>query len=517
MTVTLLNLTDDQLADLYDSGDTETRDAVLAELERQDAAHEAERRRAAWRASPAGQVRQARMDEWMTAAHAEFLAAEEATRGVMLSAAGLATGRDPFPMLWTCSDTEFIRLASEDLRRWRDYDAVTFTRRRDYMLGGWSAREEDYPMDDTEVIDLDPDELAELEALDDDDLGDDAGELEFPTFAADSHDPLPLEWNWRDRFPRGHVVVVAGWRESGKGIMGWNVTAAISNGWPLPGEAGPKEPGAVIGIWDEDDPNEDNAWRARAAGADVSRVYDLTMMPGGTPFELSAARGDMGNIPELLGFIRKLRARELNPRLVILDPLDNLVMNGSIQSKQGACRLIRRLEFVARRTGVTILIFHHLVDDGTKRGKVGGSSKIVDVPRWVYRIERDEDAPELMVLRKHKGNQGDPDAIRYRVVKDGHDSRISWVAKEQYTAEERSWRDNAPAQNRILTRSPQPRSAEQVALEAGLPYGSVRVTLTKLAKRGLAVNVERGLWAAAALSPPQVEQPQVSGLRVISR
>jgi AAA domain/IclR helix-turn-helix domain len=242
------------------------------------------------------------------------------------------------------------------------------------------------------------------------------------------------------------------------------------------------------------------------------------MLPGGTPFELSAARGDMGNIPELLGFIRKLRARELNPRLVILDPLDNLVMNGTIQSKQGAVRLMKRLEFVARRTGVTILIFHHLVEDG-KKGKVGGSSKVVDVPRWVYRIERDEDAPELMILKKYKGNRGDPQPIRYRVIKDGLDSRISWVGGEQYTAEERSWRDMRPGQDRVLdllAKSTRPLGARDIAATVGLPENSVRVMIHKLAKAGRVYSPERGVWLPADTSN-QVEYSQVRGLTVVPR
>jgi AAA domain len=330
----------------------------------------------------------------------------------------------------------------------------------------------------------------------------------FPTFADEDHDPLPREWNWAGRLPRGKVVIIAGWREAGKGLVGWNLTAALTNGWLLPGEAGdperiaaglpPKEPATVIGIWDEDDPNEDGAWRARAAGADLSRVVDLTTLPGGSPFELSAARGDNGDLPALLGAIRTLRQAGRNPRLVIMDPLDNLVMNGSHMSKQGATRLIRRLEFVARRTGVTVLVFHHLVEDG-KAGKVGGSSKIVDVPRWVYRIERDEEAPELMILRKHKGNSGDPEDIRYRVVKDGQRSRIEWVAAADVQAEERSWRQqDAPAQNRILTALASCASSltlSQLGTMTGIERDSLWVLLTTLKRKGLVANPERGRWA----------------------
>lgn len=346
---------------------------------------------------------------------------------------------------------------------------------------------------------------AEVDAID-------RGEFAFPTFASGSHQTLPREWNWAGRLPRGKVVLITGWRDCGKGLVGWNLTAALTNGWPLPGETGPKEPASVIGIWDEDDRNEDNSPRADAAGADRGRVYDMTELPGGTPFELSAAKGDMGNIPELLGFIRQLRQAGRNPRLVIMDPLDNLVMTGSHVSKQGATRLIRRLEFVARRTGVTIVIFHHLVEDG-KGGKVGGSSKLVDVPRWVYRIERDEEAPELWSLRKFKGNVGDPDPIRYRLVKDGDRSHIEWVAAQDVQAEERSWRQqDAPAQNRILTALASCASSltlSQLGTMTGIERDSLRVLLTTLKRKGLVVNAERGRWALDRASVRVVTEDQL--------
>jgi hypothetical protein len=41
----------------------------------------------------------------------------------------------------------------------------------------------------------------------------------FPTFADDSHRPLPREWNWENRLPRGKVVLICGWRECGSGRL----------------------------------------------------------------------------------------------------------------------------------------------------------------------------------------------------------------------------------------------------------------------------------------------------------
>jgi hypothetical protein len=388
----------------------------------------------------------------------------------------------------------------------------------------------------TETLELDfPED--EPEDLDEDAL-EPGGLPTFPTFADVTHDPLPIEWNWEGRIPRGHVVLMAGFREVAKGLLGWSVIGAVTNGLLLPGEEGdperiaaglsPKEPGDVIGVWAEDDANEDNAWRARASGTDLGRVHDASiLLPGGTPFELSAARGDMGNIPELLGYIRQLRTAGRNPRLVVLDPLDNLVMNGTIQSPQGATRLMKRLEFVARRTGVTVLVVHHLRPQG-KDGKVGGSSKVVDVPRWVYTLKPDEDAPELMVMHREKGNQGKPADLRYRIVRDGHASRIEWVPAEDVRAEGMSWRSQAPGQSRIL-------AALKSAGPAGLPLAklqevtridpdSLRVMLSKLKAAGLAVNPERGVWRTRLAVVPDAsgygvvaEQPQVTALQAVNR
>ena len=282
------------------------------------------------------------------------------------------------------------------------------------------------------------------------------------TYADAEAEPLETEYNWLDRFPRGAVVLVAGWRESAKGLLTWNLTAAATNGKPLPGETEGRAPADVVMISAEDDLNEDKAWRARAAGARLDRVHDLTQLEDGSPFELSASKTSPGDAPMLLGFLRQLRvscmcgftgsdAADLaahldeggagcearNPRWVFMDPLNQLVMDGSIKTDQGARRLIGRLERVARLTGVTIVIIHHFV----KSGSIGGSQGLVDAPRWVYEIQPDPAAPDCKIIHTHKCNKGSPEDIRYRIIRDGHDSRIEWVQQGPgMEREERSWR-----------------------------------------------------------------------------
>lgn len=51
-------------------------------------------------------------------------------------------------MLWTCSERQFERWASEEMKRWRAFDAPSFTRRRDYMRDASRPRAGDYPWHD---------------------------------------------------------------------------------------------------------------------------------------------------------------------------------------------------------------------------------------------------------------------------------------------------------------------------------------------------------------------------------
>ena len=76
------------------------------------------------------------------------LGRHEAACGNLLSSAG--PGRDAWPMLWTCSDRDLDRWASEDLKRWREHDAPAFTRRADYMRQAARPRAGERPWDERE-------------------------------------------------------------------------------------------------------------------------------------------------------------------------------------------------------------------------------------------------------------------------------------------------------------------------------------------------------------------------------
>lgn len=117
-------LTDQELGAMYGDGTGPVAAAAIAEARRRD---RRDRRRL-----QAARRREAIDAAWHEAAHAEYLAAEAGTCGVMLSAAGDGVGRQPFPLLWTCSEADFARYASEEMKRWRA-EAPAFTRRAEYF------------------------------------------------------------------------------------------------------------------------------------------------------------------------------------------------------------------------------------------------------------------------------------------------------------------------------------------------------------------------------------------------
>jgi hypothetical protein len=93
----------------------------MAELARRDAEADRERKGRAWRSSPGRQRYAARDSAWCEAARVEAQQAEAAIRGYMLAPG--APRRDAFPVLWTCSERQFERWASEEMKYWRAFDA----------------------------------------------------------------------------------------------------------------------------------------------------------------------------------------------------------------------------------------------------------------------------------------------------------------------------------------------------------------------------------------------------------
>jgi hypothetical protein len=217
---------------------------------------------------------------------------------------------------------------------------------------------------------------------------------------------LPARYLWPGVIPYRTPVMIAAPGGTGKGLLLAAITGITTRGQPFPGEAAGREPQSVIIIAPEDDANEDLAFRLAAAGADLSLVHDLTLLPDGSSFLLP------DNIPELKRAITEVNAAGPPAGLVILDPL--LAMCSSTLSSARAARtVIDGLQAVTRETGVAMIISHHTV----KSGEIAGNKSLTDALRIVYVLGAASESERRMT--SWKTNRAAAAPVRFSITGTG--------------------------------------------------------------------------------------------------
>jgi hypothetical protein len=296
-------------------------------------------------------------------------------------------------------------------------------------------------------------------------------------------DRLAAEWAWQSRIPVGELTILAGLGGTGKGLLTVDLAARISRGDPLPGCTELQAPGNVLLVSAEDDPNVITVNRLTAAGADISRIFDLSA-PGGVPFELP------GHLPVLRQAVTETRAR-----LVVLDPLAGIapIPLTSVARVRGLLAPLRQL---AQDTGTAIVITHHL----TKGGTVAGSRAIIDGVRSVLTLERDSADESIRVLSVAKSNMGSDDVplVKYKVVSGTEAACIEYVTETAGEA--------ITAKDQVLAALPDGGSAvtgQEIAARSGMPYSNVRIMLARLVASGRACSPRHGTFSRASTTTGQ--------------
>lgn len=309
--------------------------------------------------------------------------------------------------------------------------------------------------------------------------------------------PVEPEWRFPGWVQQGGVTYIAGDGGVGKSFLTADWAARITRGLPLPGTDGEStEPGSVILISAEDDPNMSMAYRLRAANADLSRVYDMT---------------DDFTVPDGLASLRDDIAEIGDVKMVVIDPLAAVL--GTVPGTRRQLALtsgnatLRRamsmpLERFARSTGVAVVVIHHTV----KSGRTAGSKAITDAARQVLRITRSSQDERIRVITVDKTNVvSDSGAtLAYTLTGSGMDTHVEYLAvpdelgeaPREPTTEEKILSVLADAakagQGEVQT--------QKIAAHVGVDYTAVRVALTRAKHRGKVHSPKRGYWA---LGPSQ--------------
>jgi len=312
--------------------------------------------------------------------------------------------------------------------------------------------------------------------------------------------PLEPEWEVPGLVPKSFVTLIMGDGGVGKGQLWSDWAGRITTGRHMPNtpddEPAPA-PGNVLLVTSEDDPNMSTAWRLRAAGADLSRVYDMTddfEIPGSLDM-LSAKIDEIGNV-----------------RLVVIDPLaDNLgtVPNSkrqiSLTSGNVTLRkyVMRPLEKLARSKGIALVVIHHTV----KSGRMAGSKGISDAARMVLRITRPDETQPLRLIMVEKTNiASGTDVVGYTITGQWPDVHVSYV--DAPADDKRGPERELSTAEKILDLLADPSKyglapgaveTQAIATKLGIAYGTVRVAITRLSKAGAIESPKRGQWTLASV------------------
>lgn len=308
-------------------------------------------------------------------------------------------------------------------------------------------------------------------------------------------EPEEQRWGWRGKLPLNEAVLGAGEGGIGKGLWEADVAARITRGDLMPDGTesdfgGPKN---VILVTPEDHVRRAMAWRLRAAGADLSRVFDMTRV-----------LGEDFTLPDHLGLLEREIRNIGDVGLVALDPVSQLC-----DTALTSVKFIRRKFWTPLRqlaedisteqerkggTGLCIFCMHHL----TKAGSVAGSASLVQAARLLIRFSLSELDPETRIVSVGKTNISAKGAeLTYMLAGEGHDIRVQYTEPDIMPAERLDAGMLKKQALLYLSRATEPVTPKALAAELGCAPGNARLMLHRLANEGHAKKAGYGKYLAA--------------------
>jgi hypothetical protein len=159
----------------------------------------------------------------------------------------------------------------------------------------------------------------------------------------------PVDWLWRDRFPRGRISILGGFHGSGKSSLTCDLAATISRGgvWP---DGGLVDPGDVLMLVAEDDIESTVEARLRFHQADKSRVHILE----------GEHESDFGLTLRDLDLIEDAIEQAGDPRCLIVDPVGSFLGGGVDSYRDNEVRsVLSPLNRLASKHEVAVILVAH--------------------------------------------------------------------------------------------------------------------------------------------------------------
>lgn len=304
------------------------------------------------------------------------------------------------------------------------------------------------------------------------------------------------EWLINGYIPKGQITIIAGDGGTGKTFVWVDTVAAVSSGGRAFFEKIPegsfgelmRAPANVLFFSSEDSIEITLKRRLRKAGADLSRIYSISLKdPRFTDIKFNA--------PILMALIS-----EYKPALVIFDPLQAFIPSSVQMSQRNAMRQIMNpLIALGEKFGTTFLIVCHTNKRAGcyGRNRVSDSSDIWDVSRSVL-ICGHTNENGIRYLSHEKSNYGELNETALFSLRDekvnleGYTNKrdVDFVRQNDFTVRQKPQRDNAEKFIMDFLRDGERPTADldKAAVASGISSATLSRAKTSLKKKDILVS-----------------------------
>ncbi len=212
-----------------------------------------------------------------------------------------------------------------------------------------------------------------------------------------------LYWLWQNRIPYGTMSTIAGDPDEGKSLITLYIAACVSRGRKLYGNTEDTEPGEVLLLSAEDDPEITLRPRLEAVGADLDKIHLLesVMLTDGAGTESE-------RIAQLDTDIKAIeRILDENPAitLIVIDPISSFLGAANINREQEVRRVLQPLARRARKSGLAVIMVAHFNKNNETRSARAAWTCVREPKRETKEGEpMDIHDPDRRLFLKLKGN-----------------------------------------------------------------------------------------------------------------
>ena len=225
-------------------------------------------------------------------------------------------------------------------------------------------------------------------------------------------EPADVQWFWDKYIPYGKVTLLAGDPGLGKSWVTLDLAAKLTVGGQTPDRLSSMDVGSVILLTAEDGLADTVRPRIDGQGGDSALVHAVNCTLDPTQHGRILSLVDDTIALELL-------VRELDAKLVIIDPLNAFTGGTDSHVDAQVRRALTPLTNLAENTGAAVLVVMHLNQSTLQPAlyRVQGSVGFVGAARSVLIVVRDNDNPDMRLMVPIKANlSGDMPAVRFTIT-----------------------------------------------------------------------------------------------------